>query len=908
MKRWGIIFLLFWMLLIMINTAFVHAQETATSSIGVADKNDLKKIRESDLLESGYVDERSSSIEISSDSDIKGTTSSYDSSETSESSETTNKEADYSESAENKERNDQTEQSMDEAEFNMAVEAKKNKLVARDAETLVGNWANFVSAVRNENITKITLTASFSNPSSSDGKLSGYQRKNSLEINGQGNRVDFKNSSINLGRPSNSIGLFHMHDIVINQNYGGGTSEDIVGTRLNSANGSKWKYRFGNIRTEPGVQRLARASHSEIRIYGKMDIDTRAENFYVGSLIMEDGTDYRGNVNHYNFSVFWYNNVARAGSTGASREFTIGKNCRVNVGQTQTSGRTYPAVYHHYLALTVGENSVYNVDMPGNAVRFDDEGAGMTIKKGAVVNLTSKQPAGSVVAFSANNTYINAEPESFFYVIGTSDKPLINLAANGTGTADSRRTGNTFTLNSPAQYDLRNLKDGQTAVNVAAKNDANNTFTILNSDIDLWRVSVPVLGPSSLNYTKVAKLRVDGNGTKEMVSTSTAGLNQFSQADYRRISGMNQNPKIQWIPITDADKTMRARVIIGEVPDNNGLVGGTIKYIPVYASTNQAKVTFSDTYGEVRTNLSTNASGYISYTDQNNPIKFQKAGEIISGVAQRGPWITANPIETTVIDVTPPEPAKVDHADAIQSITTKLTGTGEPKSIITLTVNDQPAGIPIGVVGDDGKWELDISSLSLVTGDILQVFLRDQSGGITQLSTAEKPSTNNAIGNINPKTDMSYRDATFKAATKITVVGGTLSLMTVPDKLEFGNHQVSNKTENYRPTITGDLVVSDTRGSAKKPWRLTLSQSEVLKNGSILLENDLYYNSDLGEKTITTTSQIVESGQFVSDGAKNISTAWQGDYGFKLAVPVEKQRVGEYLGKLSWKLEDVPEN
>lgn len=816
---------------------------------------------------------------------------------------------------ENKETKESTESSISENKKTQNSESRDDTKEIKRAdinlfavnEAAVGNWTDFVNAIRNEDITKITLTAGFTNPSSSDSNLSGYQRKNDLEIDGQGFRVDFRNSSIRLGEPANATGLFHMHDIVLNQNYVGASSEDIVGTRLNYSYGAKWRYRFGNITTEPGVQRLARASHSEVRVYGKMDIDTRAENFYLGSMIMEDGTDYRGNVNNYNFSVFWYNVAANTGSTGESREFTIGKNCRVDVGQTQTVGRTYPAVYHHYLALTVGENSVYNVDMPGNAVRFDDDGAGMTIKKGAVVNLTSKQAAGSVVAFSANNTYLNAEPGSFFYVIGTSNQPLLNLAANGTGTGSLRRTGNTFVLNSPAQYDLRNLNDSQSAVNVAYSNDAYNSFSILDSDIDLWKVGVPVLGPSSETYAKVPSLKVEGSGTKEVITTSVTALNQFKQANYRRISGMNQDPKIEWTPVTDADKTMKGRVIIGEVPDNNGLVGGEINYIPVYASKDQAKVTLTDTHGNVRADLLTDANGYVSYSDTNDPIQFQKAGKKISGIAERGPWITPVPIETTVIDATPPEPAKVDHSDAIQSITTKLTGTGEPNSIITLTINDQPSGIAGQLVDADGKWEIDISSLNLVMGDVLQFFLQDQSGLITELSESERPSTNNTIGNINPKNDLTYRDATFKAATKATVVG-YLSLASVPDGLEFGDHQVSNKTEDYRPTISGNLVVSDTRGGAKKPWRLTLSQSEELKNGSISLEDALYYTSQLGEKQITAATQIVESGEFNSDGSKNISADWQGNNGFKLTVPVEKQRVGDYSGKLSWQLEDVPGN
>lgn len=185
--------------------------------------------------------------------------------------------------------------------------------------------------------------------------------------------------------------------------------------------------------------------------------------------------------------------------------------------------------------------------------------------------------------------------------------------------------------------------------------------------------------------------------------------------------------------------------------------------------------------------------------------------------------------------------------------------------------------------------------------------MQDQSGLITQLSEDQRPSTNNDIGNINPKEELSYRDATFKAATKVIVVGN-LSLDTVPDKLEFGSNNISNQTQSYQPTINGKLVISDTRGGAKKPWRLTLHQSDTLKNGTVSLEDDLSYTSSLGEKQITTATQIVESGEFTTDGSKEISANWTGNQGFKLTVPVEKQRIGDYTGKLAWQLEDVPGN
>ncbi|MEO1772446.1 pectate lyase-like adhesive domain-containing protein [Candidatus Enterococcus ferrettii] len=810
---------------------------------------------------------------------------------------------------ENSEIDNETVESSSEEEIRSDNDENKEEVTNRAAvqtfavgEVAVGDWTTFVNSIRDETVTKIILTADFTSTSLSDGRLSTYVRRNNLEIDGQGHRVDFRDSSIWLGTPSNTTGFFHMHDIVLNQQYLGAYSEDIVGTRLNYSDGGKWRYRFGNVTTEPGVQRLARASYGEVTVYGNMNVNTRAENFYLGSFIMEDNTVYTGNVNFYDFSVFWYNVIASSNSTGASKEYTIGKNCRVNITQSQTGGTTYPAVYRYYQRLTVGENSVFNVNMPGNAVRFDEDGSGMVIKPGAVVNLTSKQNSGAVVAFSNNNTYLEVNPGAYFYVIGRSSQPLINMSSNALGTASVRWQNTRMILDSPAQYDLRNLYDGRQAVQVAMGSYGDNSFKIIDSDIDLWKLSTQPLGPSDETHAKVDSFEVKGNGTAQVVTSTDTGLAGFKQGNYRRISGMNQNPTIEWTPITDADKTLQARVIIGMVPDNNGSnSAGEITYIPVYASSNQATVNLTDSYGKAISNLSTDQNGYISYQAET----FQKAGKEVSGIAERGPWITESPIATTVIDVTPPEPAKINDATKIESITPEISGTGEPDSIVTLTVNGQKTNDLSSIVKADGTWTLDISSLKLKQNDVLQIFLQDQSGAADGIDNP--PSTNNSIGNIQPATDMKYRDATFKAASTVTLVG-YLSLRAVPEQFNFGLNGVSNKTETYHPQVSGKLEISDSRSDAHKPWRITVNQSEEIKLGSISLVDSLYYTSQLGELPINAGNQVIETGKFTEDGIQDISADWQSDGGFKLVVPPEKQRVGTYSGKLSWKLEDVPGN
>ncbi|MDA3973105.1 Ig-like domain-containing protein [Enterococcus thailandicus] len=784
------------------------------------------------------------------------------------------------------------------------VEAKDEDnaiITAREADVdgvEVSSWSTFVQAIRNETVTKIVLTGGFENPSNTDTSLTNYSRKNDLEIDGRGYRVDFKSTSIQLGSPTGS-GNFHMHDIVLNQRYGGANSEDIVGTRLNYTNGGKWRYRFGNITTEPDVQRLARASHSEVTVYGKMNIDTRAENFYLGSLKMEDGTNYKGNVNYYNFSIFWYNVIAADTSTGASKEFTIGKNCRVDLTQSQTTGTTYPAVYSYYQALTVGENSTFNVNMPGNAVRFDMDGAGMTVKAGAIVNLTSKQNSGSVVAYSNDNNYLIVDPGAYFYTIGVSNQPLINLSANGVGTGNVRRQNNKFILNSPAQYDIRNLRDGYTAVQVAMGNYADNLFQIVDSDIDLWKLATQPLGPSDETYTKVAQFSVTGNGSNEKISATTSGLNSFSQKNYRRISGMNQNPIIEWVPVTDADKTIKARVIIGYVPDNNGLnVDGEVNYIPVYASKNQANVTITDTHGKVTKDLLTDENGYASYQSES----FNLAGKDMQATAQRGPWISEEVSKYLVIDVTPPEPAIIDSGETLSPLATELSGNGEADAIVTITVNGEKQ-TNTTTVSSEGKWTLPLSGLGLKKDDVLQIFLQDTSGKVTQIS--DPPKTNNEIGNIQPAEDYSYRDAVFKAATKIIVIG-TLELKTVPDTFDFGTQKVSSIRTQYRPDVTGNLIVSDTRGAEKNPWRVLLKEKTPLTSDQNSLAGQFYYTNNVETINITSEAIPVEEGELSEDGEINLSNSWNDTKGLSLQIPIEKQILGTYKGTLEWTLEDVP--
>lgn len=778
----------------------------------------------------------------------------------------------------------------------------------------VDSWDTFVAAVKNTSISKINLTKDIENPSASGDTpgLRTYQVTRDLEINGNGYRLSFKNSSIYLGNPINGRGNFHMHDIVLAQSYAGAYSEDIVGSRLIASYTGKWKYRFGNITTEASVQRLARAQYAEVTIYGEMNIDTRAENFYLGSLQMENGTKYLGNVNYYDFSIFYYNLPARSGDTGESKEFTIGDESIVQLTQSQKKGVTYPAVYLYYKDITVGENSKLDINMPGNAVRLEYGNGSFTAKSGSYINLTSRQSSGSVVEYRSSNNSFYVAPDAELYVIGKSSTPLINL-----GSATSHR-GNTFTLDNPKQYDLRNMGNN-TAVGLGADTSASgyaNTFEINESDIDLWKTGSKALGPSDFSYAAVESFTATGRhsgttGRQTVVSSEPALQTGFKTTYYRRIAGMNTKPIVEFEPVTDADLTIKARVKIGEAPDNDGLdENGVVHYMDVYASENQASVDITDTHGIVHGDLKTDANGYVQYMD---PI-FNVGGQKMSGMATRGPWVQDGQSETTVYDVTPPTPAEVSLQE-IEEGTYQIMGTADEVGATVLievdgeSLKDAGGNLITTTVAEDGRWSIDLPT-PLTTGKTVQILLNDNTGEITGLS--DVPLTNNYMGNINPTASTEYHDAIFKAGPLLAVVeySGSLTLL-APDSLSFGSDvRISPQDKRYQiESMDQELGVQDNR-KHKSTWKLKAALVDELYNSSYDSTLSLVYSNNGSDTVLSHTGSLIYEHLSTDDEPLYINDLWYGDTknGLFVEAKAGEARVGEYEAKIKWSLEDTPAN
>ncbi|WP_321387016.1 pectate lyase-like adhesive domain-containing protein [uncultured Enterococcus sp.] len=648
----------------------------------------------------------------------------------------------------------------------------------------VGTWTEFSAAYNDQTVTKIIMTTDLQRASTLTA------RQTSIEIDGGGFILDMTGDTLRLAAtPSDGIGFFHFHDMTAKNsaNEGNGTGGNMwafVNAIYGTTYSRNWRFRTGNIETVrvngQRVIRLIRGSRAEITVYGKMNLITTSENFYAGSIIVEDGTDWYGEDTGSDYSVIWFELESSGTDTGAAEQFIVGKNARV-VLKNSTTGTAYPAVYHHWREFVLGEGSTYNSNMMGNAFRTSYTST-INLKKDSTMNLISRG-TGAVLQFgggygfsNTTGTRFNVEQEASLYIVGDTAGPTIDF--HTTTTARDIK----LILTSPKGFDFRNKNNSNQVMNVR---QTQNEFQVIDSDIDLWNKGVPILGPSNETYARVGNLSVVGTGGTANVNTTEPGLENFTPANYRRIAGMNSKPLSEWVPVTDADYTYKVRVLIGYTPGDEYDENSNVILEPVYASENQAKVTFTDTYGDTH-EVWTDANGYASFTDT----RFNTAGEKMTAYATRGPWVEETVQETTVIDVTPPEPASLVEGK-VTNATKQLTAENlEPnaKVFLTITGTSSNAGtlVPAGTVAADGTWSHNLSSY-LNAGDSVTIYLQDSAGAAPADIVPAPPTTNSADGNINPYlSDLSYRDATFKKATNYIVTD------IIPDAPKLSKYSASS--------------------------------------------------------------------------------------------------------------------
>lgn len=137
---------------------------------------------------------------------------------------------------------------------------------------------------------------------------------------------------------------------------------------------------------------------------------------------------------------------------------------------------------------------------------------------------------------------------------------------------------------------------------------------------------------------------------------------------------------------------------------------------------------------------------------------------------------------------------------------------------------------------------------------------------------------------------------------------GTLAIKEAPSLFDFKDQKISNKTETYWPTITGKMIIADTRGPQSKKWRLTIKETQPLTDTSNNQSLTNIFNWANGSSSLPVTKDELTIFQSSQTGETILSNNWGQEYntGIHLIVPVEKQLKGHYSGQLTWRVIDAP--
>ncbi|MDR1781433.1 MAG: isopeptide-forming domain-containing fimbrial protein, partial [Bacilli bacterium] len=255
-----------------------------------------------------------------------------------------------------------------------------------------------------------------------------------------------------------------------------------------------------------------------------------------------------------------------------------------------------------------------------------------------------------------------------------------------------------------------------------------------------------------------------------VVSQTNVNPNIWWTLDYARISATNTAPKLEWVPagtdgsgydtddsvntnvVTDADKHFTLEAYQQVYDEATFDLAWELAYngqVTLNESDNGSKTLTATPNDGTNTQDATgtnNSSGTFNYTTSD----FYKAGTVLTANGYRGiPYWAADAATVTVVDVTPPNPTT--NVSKVYANSDSISGVSDEPGA-TITVKDGSTVLGTATVGDDGKWTVDLSSATLTQGDTLDLVLTDTAGNSEPVGSSK-----------------AFRDATFPAATEVTV-------------------------------------------------------------------------------------------------------------------------------------------
>ncbi|PEJ60556.1 hypothetical protein CN692_00245 [Bacillus sp. AFS002410] len=722
----------------------------------------------------------------------------------------------------------------------------------------VSTFAQFRDAIRNVNITEINIMDDITDaPAGYEILVQGHD----IKIYGNNHKIDLNTSWIRLQNITNATQYtFSVEDATLVNR----TVFAFVQTYFNDYRSEFWSLSFKNITTNPEMERLAAASRSNFTFDGTNKIYTRAENVYTGGMTFLPNSTYEGFISFYDYSIIWFQDgVSSTGIT--SHQFNVKEGATVTLRGT-TNGATYPGIFQYYDSINIEPGGVLDVEKQGVSVAFHQDKSSLNIEKGATFKASSLSTGSNVIGidarrYLAKDILIHVKEGANFFAVGNSTSPIINLTT----------TGSKLLLSKPALYDIRNNNNLSSNNGYAVQLGTGATFEIINSEVNAWTKGTDLDSTPSYSWDH-ASLTTDSSGIPISASDPTIQTN-YKGKTFSRISGTNMNPVITLNELTNADKKLSGKVTLAGLTAGDG----------------QVSLKVSNNEDDKIWNVTTNSNGEFVI----NLDKFYKEDTVFTAVVlKENVPIEETQISNTVKDVTPPTPVTINNPVTVTS--QKISGlSDEPGAKVTATLNGHELALLEEIkVDQDGKWEIPIIS-PLEEGDILQVFLTDRNN------------------NKNPEIDTVYHDATFKAATKITVTKPEIPILKfdkIPNTINFKTTSItSSETYVLRTDTSLGMSVFDSRGSGSE-WTIRASINEPLtstSNPNHKMINALVFVDRLGISTPLNNNELLVFQQTTGDD-QIMQVDWTDNRGILVKTDFSDVYTENYTTTINWTLTDAP--
>ncbi|WP_422879630.1 DUF1542 domain-containing protein [Miniphocaeibacter massiliensis] len=447
--------------------------------------------------------------------------------------------------------------------------------VSAEGVAEVSTWAEFVTAYNDATVKKIVLLSNIEQ--ASGATLSG--RREPLVIDGVNyNKLDLRTTRLSVGSPSAAGNVLKFENIILS-NY---TASEFI----NVDTSYKWVFHFNNVKTAPsvsapadgaGIMRLSQA-HSTVFIFeGDIDITTRAEFAEPGSVLIKEGTNFKGHQERKTgslaHSAFWFAGISSV-AADKDRYFRVEDN--VNITMIRDVASLYPPVYQQFGEMTVGNNVKWHQENYQNFISdYWSTGVPKTIKFGKRNNIVAVNSTLQSIDLQGSNHSVEFGPGSSLKIQGQGN--ILNLTG----------TNNRIVFRNPVGLDLETTGGLSRVFNMSSTSNVEFQYVTLST----WNPGTDVSGPASAEFAKVTNTVLKGGATGAIANVTSDNndlITHFRANNSKRI--LTEKIPIGQVAVSYVNQfgdTVGEPQVI-EIPDSEAYVVDEAVTIPDSLRTNPA--------------------------------------------------------------------------------------------------------------------------------------------------------------------------------------------------------------------------------------------------------------------------------------------------------------------------------